>query len=286
MGFPPPLQGRRWPSVVGAAMLLALSVRSEVVAAERVLALAPHIVEILYAVGAGEQIVGAVRFSDYPPQAADLPRIGSYRDIAVEGALRLRPTLVVAMDDQVSGVDRLTAMGLRVEYSHPTSVEGMLADVLRLGAMVGREPASKALVASLGARLQELRARRQKKPTRVFYEIWHDPLVTAGGPSFITSALREIGAENVFSHVPIDSPRVSTEAVLRAAPDAVILPGEGGDVDEREAQWRLWFVDAPDLVVVSTAHDLLHRPGPRLIDGMEQLQRNLFASRHTAATMR
>ncbi len=241
-------------------------------AAHRIVALAPHIVEILYAIGAGSQVVGAVSFSDYPSEAVHLPRVGGYRGVSVEGAVRLAPTLVIAMDESVTGVSQLEALGIRVEYSYPSSVDGVLEDIVRIGAWVGREPEALRVAAGLRDRLRALRNRRPEPPIRVFYEIWHTPLRTAGGASFISNALELIGAENVFSEIEIDAPRVSPEAVLRAAPQAIIVPGESRDVAEREKAWRVLFEHTPEIIVVEAAHDLLHRPGPRLIDGMEQLQ--------------
>jgi ABC-type hemin transport system substrate-binding protein len=247
-------------------------------ARERVLALAPHVVEMLFAIGAGDRIVGAVRFSDYPPEARGLPQVGGYKAIAVEAALRLRPTLAITLDDSASGIERLRDLGVRVEVSRPQSIDGVLADIVRIGAMVDCEPAARALSRRLGARLEELRARRPARPPRVFYEVWHQPLLTAGGSSFLSSALAEIGVENVFDGVATETVRVSPEAVLRAAPDAIVIPTEARDVAERERVWRTWFGDRPELVVIAAEHDLLHRPGPRLIEGMERLQAALLRS--------
>lgn len=254
-------------------------------AEERILALAPHIVETLYAVGSGDQIVGVVRFSDYPPEARQIPQVGSYTGIAVEAALRLEPTLAIALDESVSGLDRLRAMGLEIEYSYPKTVGEVLTDILRLGELVGRAPEARALVERFRARLEALRRNRPDPPVRVFYETWYDPLITAGRPSFLTSALREIGAENVFGDLPIDGPRVSTEAVLRAAPAAIVIPGESRDVAARKRVWRESFPSA-DVVIVEAAHDLLHRPGPRLIDGMERLQEDLLRATGSAQAAR
>lgn len=268
--------GRSFASHSLARLLLAVALSGPASADERVLALAPHIVEILYAVGAGEQIVGVVRFSDYPPEAKRHPQVGSYKAVTAEAALRLQPTLVIAMDETVSGLDRLRAMGLRVEYSYPETVEGVLSDILRIGRLVDREEQAKRLEAQLRERLQRLRAARPTLPIRVFYEIWHNPLVTAGGPSFISDALEEVGAVNVFRDVPLEGPRVGVESVVRAAPRVIIVPGESRDVAERMKQWREWFAGDTALAFVEAEHDLLHRPGPRLIDGMERLQRELL----------
>ncbi|MCG8589710.1 MAG: ABC transporter substrate-binding protein, partial [Proteobacteria bacterium] len=102
-------------------------------AEERILALAPHVAEILYAVGAGDSIVGAVRYCDYPPAAAALPVVGGYKAISVEAALRTRPTLAIALDASVEGGERLAALGVRVAYAHPQTVREALQDIERIG---------------------------------------------------------------------------------------------------------------------------------------------------------
>lgn len=243
-------------------------------AEERILALAPHVVETLYAVGAGPEIVGAVSFSDYPEAARALPHVGNYRQIAVEAAIRLRPTLAIAMDSGVTGLDKLREFGIRVELSHPTTVEEVIEDIVRLGAITGHEKEAERVASDFRDRLVQLRRRRPSPRPRVFYEIWHEPLVTAGGGGFISNALLEIGAHNIFQSLTADSPRVSIEAVLRAKPDVLIIPGEARDVAERARVWRELMQD-PNVKVVEADHDLLHRPGPRLIEGMERLQRDL-----------
>ena len=258
--------------VLGA--LLACAVALPASAEERILALAPHVVEILYAVGAGPEIVGAVSFADHPPAAKALPRIGDYRKVSVEAALRLEPTIAIAMDEEVIGLDRLRELGVRVETSHPTTVEGVLDNIVRLGTIAGHRARAEEVAAELRARLEVLRESRFEQAPTAFYEIWHEPLIAAGGGSFISDALREIGVANVFGDLPSDSPRVSIEAVLRKRPDVLILPGESRDVGERVAEWTSLFRH-PGLRTVEAAHDLLHRPGPRLIDGMEKLQRDL-----------
>lgn len=258
-------------ALIGIAAVLAAATSAE----ERTLALAPHVVEVLYAIGAESQIVGAVRYADYPPAAQALPHVGSYRAIAVESALRLRPTLAIALDRSVGGIDQLEAMGVRVEFSHPWSVRETIADIERLGRLVGRPAPALALATELRQRLAKLAASRPEKPVRVFYELWFDPLMTVGRGSFLNDALTEIGAENVFAALPFESPQVNIESVLRAAPDVIVIPGEARDVAKRARQWRDWFSHRR-IQTVEAPHDLLHRPGPRLLDGMEQLQAALL----------
>ncbi len=245
-------------------------------AQHRILALAPHACEMLYAIGAGDQIVGAVSYCDYPEAAKKLPRVGSYEGIHVEAALRLHPDLAVVMNRNVKGVAMLEKADVRIVESGPDSFADIFADLLALGEMTGRRLQAGALVASLQRRLQQVR-RHVHPGTRVFYEIWYDPLITAGGPSFISDMIREAGGENVFAGVPMETPRVNVESVVRAAPELIVIPVEQRDPAARRRFWRRWLGNDIRFVVIDP--DLMHRPGPRLLDGLELLQRALAGKR-------
>lgn len=278
-GVDPPRSDARplWRERAGRALCAGLCLLAAAASAdERVLALTPHVVETLYAVGAGDQIVGVVAFSDHPAEARGHPSVGSYRRIATEAALRLEPTLAIAMDPSVSGLSGLRAAGIPVEYSNPRTVEAVIDDIVRLGGLVGRGRPAAQVAEGLRSRLQRLRRRRPNPPIRVFYEIWHDPLTTAGGRSFISDALREIGMANVFDELPLAYTRVSTEAVLRSAPSVVVPAPNPGHASDCERFWRGWLGDDADVAFVTAAHEILERPGPRLIDGMERLQADIL----------
>ena len=240
-------------------------------AAERILALAPHACEILFAVGAGERVVGGVDYCDFPEEARHLPRVGSYAGINAEAALRLRPDAAIVMSRNVKGVAALESAGIPVVASNPDSLEAVFSDMLRMGRLAGREARAKALVGRLKQRLAAVRARVHRH-VRVFYELWFDPLLTVGGKSFINDLLHEAGAGNVFADIPLETPRVSVESVVRADPRFVIVPLENRDLASRKKFWRRWL---PDVRVIGIDPDLLHRPGPRLIDGLEILQEKL-----------
>jgi len=241
-------------------------------AADRILAMAPHVCEMLYAIGAGDEIVGAVDYCDFPTAARKLPRIGSYTGINLEAALRLKPTLAI-----ISGTSnqqsQLEALGMRVIKSAPQSVEAVMDDIIRLGRVTGHTEQAEAVTAMMRKRLQRLEQRSASQPVRVFYEIWHDPLQTVGGNGFIEDMLQRAGLENVFASLPLETPRVNLEAVLRAAPEVVIIPSEHRDVAARRKFWKQWLGDQVRIVVVNP--DLMHRPGPRVIDGLEALQQAL-----------
>jgi len=242
-------------------------------AAQRVLALTPHVCEILYAIGAGPQIVAGVSFCDYPAAAKQLPRVGSYERINTEAALRLKPDLVVVMSRNVTGVEKLEQMGINIMISNPVSFETMFDDILKLGSLTGHRQQAAALVSQLSERLQQVR-RQPRTHLAVFYEVWSDPMLTAGGPSFISSLIHEAGGRNVFADIPVETAHVNVESVIRARPQLIVIPLENRSLAERQTFWEHWL-RAGSVRFAAINPDLLHRPGPRLLDGLELLQQAL-----------
>jgi len=250
-------------------LVLALLVFPVGASAARILALSPHACEMLYAIGAGDQIVGAVSYCDYPEAANRLPRIGSYERINVEAALRLKPDIAIALSRNVGGVEQLEKLGVKVVLSDPHNFNQIFDQLLGIGELTGHEAEAKQLVARLKRRLAAVRA-RPRTGKNVFFEVWHDPLMSIGGKSFISAMLNDAGATNLFAGSELDVMRVGVESVVKAGPEIVVLPAESRDIEERKRFWRGWLGD--DIRFVSIDPDLLHRPGPRLIDGLENLQ--------------
>ncbi|MCE2390928.1 MAG: ABC transporter substrate-binding protein [Proteobacteria bacterium] len=231
--------------------------------------------EVLAAVGAEGDVVGVVQHTDEPASMRRLPRVASARGVALEAALRLEPTLAIAYTAGLPGLRRLEKLGVRVAVSHPRGVSEALDEIERIGRLAGRPRRAGRLADGLRGRLEAIRARRPRPPPRVFYEVAAEPLIGVGPGNFLDDVLREAGAVNVFADAPVANPRVSVEAVLRAGPDVLVLPGEPRQSAERARFWRRRFgAQAPPHLPVPP--DLLHRPGPRLIDGLEILQAGLL----------
>jgi len=244
--------------------------------AQRILALTPHACEMIYAIGAESQIVGAVSYCDYPAQAKQLPRIGSYERINVEAALRLKPDLAIVMSRNVVGVEMLEKMGIRLLVSNPDSFESMFDDMIKLGELTRHTTEAGKLVAHLRQRLQRVRS-LPRSETAVFYEIWHDPLLTAGGPSFITNLIHEAGGRNIFADTGIETAHVNVESVIRAKPELIVIPLEKRSIAERRSFWEKWLGEG-NIRFAAINPDILHRPGPRLLDGLERLHQALQES--------
>jgi len=260
-----------------AAVLCLLPLTLSAAPFERMLALTPHACEMLYAIGAGQQLVGAVSYCDYPAEAKKLPRIGSYQGINVEAALRLNPDAAIVLNRNVKGVSQLEQMGMTIIVSNPVDFEAVFQDMLRLGRLTGHDQQAVDLVKGQRQRLHQIR-QRPASHMRVFYELWHDPIITAGGPSFITAMIAAAGGENIFADVNLETPHVNVESVIRAKPEIIIIPLEKRNIEERRYFWQHWLGKAK-VRFAAINPDLLHRPGPRLIEGLELLQQALIKAK-------
>ncbi len=243
--------------------------------ARRIVSLAPHATELLYAAGAGDRIVGVLDSSDWPPEVRSKPKVGDARALDLERIITLAPDLVVTWPYAAPAqVGTLLARGVPVFVADPATIDGIAADLERLGALAGTESTANPRAAEFRARLARLGARRGRaRPVRVFYEIWNVPLYTVGGRHLITEAIALCGGENVFASLTLPAPLVSIEAVLAAQPEAIVA---GADRGERPAwldDWKRWSslpaVANGNLFVIDA--NLLHRAGPRFLDGVEEL---------------
>ncbi len=243
--------------------------------AARIVSLAPHATELLYAAGAGDRIVGVLSTSDWPPEAAAKPRVGDAHRLDLERIVTLAPDLIVTWPySATEQVAALRARGVPVFITNPTTIAGIATDIERLGALAGTETAASARARAFRAQLERLAQRRgASREVRVFYEIWNEPLYTIGGKHLISEAIRVCGGENVFASLTLPAPGVSVEAVLAARPEAIIAGADGGVRPPWLDEWRRWAslpaVALGNLYTVDA--NLLHRPGPRFLDGMEGL---------------
>jgi len=254
-------------------LILSLFAAGNAWAEERIIALSPHACEMLYAIGAGPELVGSADYCDFPAEANKLPRVGSHERINVEAALRLKPDAAVVLNRNVGGVAQLEAMGVRIVTSNPVDFTTMFSDILKLGELSGHRQSAAALVGKLKSRLQQVRS-LPRRDTAVFYEVWHDPMLTAAGPGFISQLIHEAGGRNVFEAIDIESPHVNVESVIRARPEVIVIPLENRNIEARKAFWEQWLGHGK-VRFIAINPDLLHRPGPRLLDGLELLQQAL-----------
>lgn len=278
--------------------LSSLSARAEVVVkddtgatvrlkepARRIVALAPHIAESLYAAGGGERLVGTVDYSDYPPEAKKVPRVGGYSRVDLEAVAALKPDLVLAWQsgNNMPQIEKLKALGLTVHVSQPNRMEEVASQLEKLGQLAGSERIAQQAADTFRKRLESLRAANAHKPkVRVFYQIWKTPLMTVGGPQIISDAIRLCGGDNVFGQLKQMAPTVSVEAVLETDPEAIIATGMGDARPEWLSDWDKWTrmtaVKRGNLFHINP--DIMQRHTPRILDGAEKLCAHLDVARN------
>jgi iron complex transport system substrate-binding protein len=254
--------------------------------AQRIVSLAPHVTEQLYAAGAGAKLVGASEYSDYPEEAKRLPRVASSGTVNLEMVLALKPDLVVAwrLEATAAALTRLESLGLPVFYSEPRRLAQIPAMIEALGELAGTAATARPLAASLRQELARLDAAyRSRRPVSVFYQIADRPLMSLGGGQFVSDAIALCGGRNIFADSPLMAPIVNVESVMAADPEAIIT----GD-KSWHAYWRrfpgLRAVRADNLFTVSSNE--MHRHGPRAIGATGLLCRHLDEVRLKAASRR
>ena len=244
--------------------------------ATRIVSLAPHLTELVYAAGAGSRLVGAVEFSDFPAAARALPMVGSDARIDLEAVLALRPDLVVAWPNAGSlrAVERLAELGLPVYRSEPRELDDVPRTLQRLGRLAGAEAQADSAAAAFRARASALEKRyAAQRRVRVFYQIWDRPLLTVNGDHIISKVISLCGGENVFAGLPLLVPEVGREAVLRANPEAIVASGS----NDAQPRWLEAWKAYPGLAAASRGQvfaippDLIQRQTPRILDGAERL---------------
>ncbi len=252
--------------------------------AQRIVSLAPHATELLFAAGAGGRLVGAVEYSDYPEAARRVPRVGGYSTPDLERIVALKPDLVLVWQsgNAAATVSRLESLGLKVYQSQPDRLEDIPASIEKLGRLAGAETEARRAAAAFRQRLATLRNQYSARPAvPMFYQAWHQPLLTVGGGQIISDVIRLCGGENIFAGLAAKAPSVSVEAVLAADPEAIVASGMGHDTPIGLDDWRRWTrmraVARGNLFPISA--DLMQRPTPRLLDGAEQLCRHLETAR-------
>lgn len=255
--------------------------------ARRVIALAPHLTEIAFAAGAGGSLVAVSAFSDYPPQARNLPRVGDGARVDIERILTLKPDLVLAWKsgNHAADITRLERFGIAVWVSEARR----LADIARLlrdtARLVGAGDVGERTALRFEQALQGLRdARAHRGATlervRVFYEIWHAPLITVNREHIISEIVELCGGTNVFADVSSLTPSVTTEALLEARPQLLLGGGSHNQESAFAARWHSTaMASLRGLPARFVPPDLMQRASPRMLDGIHAVCAHINAVR-------
>jgi iron complex transport system substrate-binding protein len=256
--------------------------------AQRIVSLAPHVTELLYAAGGGDRIVGAVEYSDYPPQARSIPRVGDNKSLDLERIVAMKPDLIVVWrhGNALRQLDRLRELHVPMFFSEPHKLEDIPSTIDKLGVLLGTSNEASKASNAFRHDIDNLRTRHAKQsPVSVFYQVWDDPLMTLNGSSTVSEVIELCGGRNVFADLKPLVPTISTEAVLAADPEAIVTATPGATKSERALPsletWRKW----PSMKAVTRGNlfgidgDLINRPTPRLALGAKALCEDLDVAR-------
>jgi len=252
--------------------------------AERIAALSPGATELIYAAGAGENVVAVVSYSDYPEAAKSVTSVGSHTRLDLERLISLQPDLILAWGtgNPTEQIDTLARLGLPVYYVEPYEFEDIARNIESMGKLAGTGLQADAEALRFRTGIDALRERYKKAaPVKTFYQVWEEPLMSMNGSHYISKVVSLCGGINVFADSPRLIPRLSKEAVLLKNPEAIIAGGMG----ERNAQWLENWRVFPDLLATQKGNlffvppSLIQRPTPRLLEGAQILCQTLDVAR-------
>jgi iron complex transport system substrate-binding protein len=248
----------------------------------RIVSLAPSLTETLFALGAGNLLVGDTDYCDYPPEALSKPKVGGAINPSIEQTVALRPDLVLATKslNRRETVAALERLGIATYVTDPHTVDAMITSTVRLADVAGVHDAGATLAANLRERLVALKARLNGEPAKpVLFVVWTDPLISVGGGTFIADALRWAGAQSVVQS-PQDWPQISLEEAFRLQPEFLVFAGSHSEAEQRNLEalaqlpgWR--DLDAARNGRFAIVSEAFIRPAPRLLYSVEQLARQL-----------
>ena len=240
--------------------------------ARRIISLSPHVTELIFAAGAGEQIIGTVNYSDYPAAAKAIPRVGDNRQLDIERIIAMKPDLLVVWMHGAyeRALEPLRKSGIPYFFSEPHKLEQIPETLLKLGTLFGTEKQAQISANAFREQLTQLTTRYQNKsPVRTFYQVWGKPIFTLNDKNIVSDVLRICGGKNIFGHLSAAAPTLSTEAVIQENPELIISGDSENQSGSGIEQWKpftsMLAVKNQNLVAVDG--DQLNRAGPRIIDG-------------------
>ncbi len=245
----------------------------------KLVCLAPSIVDDVYSLGAGSEVIAVSDFTTYPEEAAKKPSIGEPLNPSLEKIIEMHPDLVLATGDfnQIPTIDQLVRYSIPVFMVNPHGVLGIHKSIVSLGRALNRDAEAAALLHDLQTREQSIRQRIQGKPVvRLFMPVWYDPIITVGKHAFITELIEMAGGSSITSDIAQEWPQVSLEAILARKPDALLLiKGSKMSIAELENRPGWQALEAVRERRVFYVDKLIELPSPAAIYAMEELAKEL-----------
>lgn len=242
--------------------------------AKRIISLAPHTTELLFAAGASKRIIGVSAHSDYPAAANIIPSIGNISGIDIERVAKLKPDLIIAWgggnaDTQLA---RLRQFAIPIFVSTPRDFEQVATSIERLGALAGTPAQAHEAAMRFRQRWQELASNHANvRQVNVFYQLWKNPLMTLNDEHMISKVIQLCGGKNVFGGLKPLVPTVTTEAVLAANPEVIITPSDANESSLQSWQRYNHLIASKKKQLYTIDADQISRPGPRIIDAAESV---------------
>jgi len=257
---------------------------------QRIIALAPHIVEMLFSLGVGDRIVGTTEHSDYPKQANKIPRIGNYARLKIEKILAYQPDIIIAWKTGNPSDDlaRLEKLGLNIVYSDAKELSDIARELRRFGELTGVNQRGEKLALAFETELQSIKdTYANKAPISVFYELWSNPLTTVGKNALPQQHLNVCGASNPFESSATDYPQIGLEQVVIAKPQVIVQPMSVGEPNPNAIYWSQWkeIPAAQHNKFIQPNSDKLHRTTARLLPELKALCKNIDKARQYYSTL-
>ncbi|QEY75282.1 cobalamin-binding protein [Pseudomonas denitrificans (nom. rej.)] len=259
--------------------LLLLLAGLPVVAAERVVSLAPSLTDMVLELGAADRLVGLLDGGPRAESLKDLPSVGRYGQVNLEQILALQPDLLLVWPGAVpeAQLQRLTSVGIPVYVADPHRLEDIARQFRELGERLGRAEKGRELAETFDSGMAQLRAQyRREQPLKVFYQVWDRPLYTVGGQQIISEALEVCGGRNLFADLDLPAPQVGQEAVLARDPQ-VILAASDDQLRSWTGMQQLSATRLRQLWVVPDRN--LEKPSFAMLDATEKLCRLLAGAK-------
>ena len=259
-------------------------INATAVAESRWISLSPHLTEILFAVGAGDELVGVVEYSDYPQQALAIARVGNSQQINLESLLALNPTAVFAWESGNGPelIQQLRDLGVTVYAFEPGTLEAVADSLRKIGNLTGHSGQGEAQAERFEQRLQQLRNSYQRRaPVSVFFQLSDTPYMTLNGDHVVSDVIALCGGHNIFADAPVLVPKISLESIIERQPEVIVT----ALIEPQGQSWKQKWMNWPKLAAVRYHHlyavhpDLLYRHSPRILDGAEQLCRYVDQAR-------
>ena len=257
----------------------------------RIVSMAPSLTEILYSLGLGDKVAGVTKYSSFPAEAACKPRVGSYINLNVEKIISLNPDLAIGTaDGNKPGVVRLLEQaGIPVYIVNPRNIRDVIRTIESLGELCGVQKSADMLSSRLSGRIDHIfrRTASLRRPL-VFLQINVKPIMTVNRNTFHHDVIRMAGGENMTQDEPLNYPRISLEEILRRGPEIIVISSmeRGGRFETARREWMKW----PSIPAVKKGRvyliesDLLDRPSPRIVEGLEAMAMFIHPEPRSAGT--